>query len=87
MIIQGVRAKGDEIVPLHELIGKTKADVMPAIPTDERWAARLDWMGFAIWDFSTHAIVWIFFLGDLLMTGRLSFLLFWPATTFWDSSR
>jgi cellulose synthase/poly-beta-1,6-N-acetylglucosamine synthase-like glycosyltransferase/spore germination protein YaaH/peptidoglycan/xylan/chitin deacetylase (PgdA/CDA1 family) len=74
MIIQGVRAKGDEIVPLHELIGKTKADVMPAIPTDERWAARLDWMGFAIWDFSTHAIVWIFFLGDLLMTGRLLFV-------------
>ena len=40
----------------------------------ERWAARLDWMGFAIWDFSTHAIVWIFFLGDLLMTGRLLFI-------------
>src|SRR5579862_662267 len=74
MIIQGVRAKGDEIVPLHELIGKTKADVMPAIPNNERWAARLDWMGFAIWDFSTHAIVWIFFLGDLLMTGRLLFV-------------
>jgi peptidoglycan-N-acetylglucosamine deacetylase len=74
IIIQGVRAKGDEIAPLHELIGKTKADVMPAIPTDERWAARLDWMGFAIWDFSTHAIVWIFFLGDLLMTGRLLFV-------------
>ena len=74
MIIQGVRAKGDEIVPLHELIGKTRADIMPAIPNNERWAARLDWMGFAIWDFSTHAITWIFFLGDLLMTGRLLFV-------------
>ena len=47
---------------------------MPAIPTNEVWAARLDWMGFALWDFSTHAIVWIFFLGDLLMTGRLLFV-------------
>ncbi len=74
LIIQGVRAKGDEIIPLHELVGKTRADVMPAIPTNERWAARLDWMGFALWDFSTHAIVWIFFLGDLLMTGRLLFV-------------
>jgi cellulose synthase/poly-beta-1,6-N-acetylglucosamine synthase-like glycosyltransferase/peptidoglycan/xylan/chitin deacetylase (PgdA/CDA1 family)/spore germination protein YaaH len=74
IIIQGVRAKGDEIVPLYELVGKTRADVMPAIPTDERWAARLDWMGFALWDFSTHAITWIFFLGDLLMTGRLLFV-------------
>src|SRR3984957_2839058 len=74
MIIDGVRAKGDAIVPLHELIGKTRADIMPAIPTDEVWAARLDWMGFALWDFGTYAIVWIFFLGDLLMTGRLLFV-------------
>jgi cellulose synthase/poly-beta-1,6-N-acetylglucosamine synthase-like glycosyltransferase len=74
MIIDGVRAKGDQIVPLHELIGKTRADIMPAIPTNERWAARLDWMGFAIWDLGRNAIVWIFFLGDLLMTGRMLFV-------------
>jgi cellulose synthase/poly-beta-1,6-N-acetylglucosamine synthase-like glycosyltransferase len=74
MIIEGVRAKGDEIVALSDLIGKTKADVMPPIPYNERWAARFDWMGFAIWDFSTHAITWVFFLGDLLMTGRLLFV-------------
>src|ERR1700685_1402581 len=74
MIIEGVRAKGDEIVPLSELIGKTKADVMPPIPSNERWAARLDWMGFALWNFSSRAIVWIFFAGDLLMTGRLLFV-------------
>ena len=74
MIIDGVRAKGDEIVALSDLIGKTRADVMPPIPYNERWAARFDWMGFAIWDFSTHAITWIFFLGDLLMTGRLLFV-------------
>jgi len=74
MIIEGVRAKGDEIVALHELIGKTRADIMPAIPTNERWAARLDWMGFALWDLSRNAIVWIFFLGDLLMTGRMLFV-------------
>ena len=74
IIIEGVRAKGDEVVPLSELIGKTRADVMPPIPYNERWAARLDWMGFAIWNFSTDAITWIFFLGDLLMTGRLLFV-------------
>jgi len=74
MIIDGVRAKGDTIVALHELIGKTRADIMPPIPSDQRWAARLDWIGFAIWDFSSNAITWIFFLGDLLMTGRLLFV-------------
>ncbi len=54
MIIEGVRAKGDEIVALSDLIGKTRADVMPPIPYNERWAARFDWMGFAIWNFSTQ---------------------------------
>jgi cellulose synthase/poly-beta-1,6-N-acetylglucosamine synthase-like glycosyltransferase len=47
---------------------------MPPIPADERWAARLDWIGFALFDFSIKAITWIFFLGDLLMTGRLLFI-------------
>jgi cellulose synthase/poly-beta-1,6-N-acetylglucosamine synthase-like glycosyltransferase len=44
---------------------------MPPIPANERWAARLDWIGFALFDFGVKAITWIFFLGDLLMTGRL----------------
>jgi len=70
-IIQGIRAKGLTIVPLYTLLGKTKAEVMPPLPGNERWAARIDWLGFALWDFGSKAIVWIFFLGDLLMTGRL----------------
>jgi peptidoglycan-N-acetylglucosamine deacetylase len=70
-IIEGIRAKGLQIVPLYQLLGKTKADVMPPLPTNERWAARIDWLGFALWDFVSKGIVWIFFLGDLLMTGRL----------------
>ena len=73
-IIEGVRAKGLEIVPLHELLGKTKADVMPPLPANERWAAHIDWLGFAFWNFASNGIVWIFFLGDLLMTGRLVFV-------------
>lgn len=70
-IIEGIRAKGLQIVPLYELLGKTKADVMPPLPTNQRWAARIDWLGFALWDFASKGILWIFFLGDLLMTGRL----------------
>ena len=73
-IIEGVRAKGLTVVPLYELLGKSKADVMPPLPSNERWAARLDWIGFALWDFGSQGIVWIFFLGDLLMTGRLLFI-------------
>jgi cellulose synthase/poly-beta-1,6-N-acetylglucosamine synthase-like glycosyltransferase len=73
-IIEGIRAKGLQIVPLYQLLGKAKADVMPPIPADERWAARIDWLGFELWDVVSHGIVWIFFLGDLLMTGRLLFI-------------
>ena len=73
-IIEGVRARGFEIVPVYQLLGKTRADVMPAIPVNERWAARLNWVGFWLFDFSILAITWIFFAGDLLMTGRLLFV-------------
>jgi cellulose synthase/poly-beta-1,6-N-acetylglucosamine synthase-like glycosyltransferase/peptidoglycan/xylan/chitin deacetylase (PgdA/CDA1 family)/spore germination protein YaaH len=71
MIIEGLRARGYEIVPVYELLGKTRADVMPPIPANERWAARLNWIGFWLFDVGIKTITWIFLLGDLLMTGRL----------------
>ncbi len=74
MIIEGCRARGFEIVPVYELLNKTRADVMPPIPANERWAARLNSVGFWMFDASITAITWIFFLGDLLMTGRLLFI-------------
>jgi peptidoglycan-N-acetylglucosamine deacetylase len=74
MIIDGVRARGLTIVPVHQLLGKTKADVMPALTTNERWVARLNWISFWLFNVAQSGIVWIFFLGDLLMTGRLLFI-------------
>jgi cellulose synthase/poly-beta-1,6-N-acetylglucosamine synthase-like glycosyltransferase/peptidoglycan/xylan/chitin deacetylase (PgdA/CDA1 family)/spore germination protein YaaH len=74
MIIDGVRARGYEIAPVYELLGKTRADVMSPLPTGQRWAARLDRLGFWMFDAAVLSITWIFFLGDLLMTGRLLFI-------------
>jgi cellulose synthase/poly-beta-1,6-N-acetylglucosamine synthase-like glycosyltransferase/spore germination protein YaaH/peptidoglycan/xylan/chitin deacetylase (PgdA/CDA1 family) len=74
MIIEGVRARGYEIAPVYELLGKTRADVMAPLPTGRRWAARLDRLGFWLFDAGVMSITWIFFLGDLLMTGRLLFI-------------
>jgi cellulose synthase/poly-beta-1,6-N-acetylglucosamine synthase-like glycosyltransferase/spore germination protein YaaH/peptidoglycan/xylan/chitin deacetylase (PgdA/CDA1 family) len=74
MIIDGIRARGLEIAPVYDLLGKTRADVMSPLPTGERWAARLDRLGFWLFDAGTLGITWIFFLGDLLMTGRLLFI-------------
>ena len=73
-IIEGIRAKGLKIVPLYELLGKTRADVMPPIPANQRWAASLTWIGFWLFDVGIKGITWIFFIGDLLMTGRLLFV-------------
>ena len=74
MIIEGIRARGIEIAPVYDLIGKTRADVMAPLPTGQRWAARFDRLGFWLFDAVVFGITWIFFLGDLLMTGRLIFI-------------
>src|SRR5579859_2681741 len=74
MIIDGIRARGYEIAPVYELLGKTRADVMAPLPPGERWAARLDRLGFWMFDAVIIGITWVFLLGDLLMTGRLIFI-------------
>jgi peptidoglycan-N-acetylglucosamine deacetylase len=71
LIIEGARRRGFEFVPVYELIGKTKADVMPPLPTGELWAARLNWISFGLFSATIAGITIIFFLGDILMTGRL----------------
>ena len=65
------RARGFQFVPVYRLLGKTKADVMPPVPANELWAARLNWISFGLFSASITAITVIFFLGDILMTGRL----------------
>src|SRR5229473_919528 len=73
-IIAGVREKGLRIVPLSELLGRTRADIMPPIPSNQRWTAWLNLFGFALFPLAFNVITWIFFVGDVLMTGRLLFI-------------
>ena len=73
-IIEGIRARGLEIVPVYQLIGKTRAEVMAPISSNEQWAASFTLVGFWLFDAGIKGITWIFFLGDLLMTGRLLFI-------------
>jgi peptidoglycan-N-acetylglucosamine deacetylase len=73
-IIAGVREKGLQIVPLYELLGRTRAEVMPPIPSNQRWVARLNLFGFALFPLAFNIMTWIFFVGDVLMTGRLLFI-------------
>src|SRR5271166_2198320 len=71
LIIEGARARGFEFVPVYQLMGKTKADVMPPLPANQYWSALLNWIGFWLASAIMTGITLIFFLGDILMTGRL----------------
>jgi cellulose synthase/poly-beta-1,6-N-acetylglucosamine synthase-like glycosyltransferase/spore germination protein YaaH/peptidoglycan/xylan/chitin deacetylase (PgdA/CDA1 family) len=74
MIIDGVRARGYEVAPVYELLGMQRENVMAPLPRGERWAARLDRLGFWLFDAGIVIITWIFLIGDVLMTGRLIFI-------------
>jgi cellulose synthase/poly-beta-1,6-N-acetylglucosamine synthase-like glycosyltransferase/spore germination protein YaaH/peptidoglycan/xylan/chitin deacetylase (PgdA/CDA1 family) len=71
LIIDGARARGFSFVPVYRLMGTTKASVMPPLPANQFWSARLNWIGFWIASAVMTGITVIFFLGDILMTGRL----------------
>jgi cellulose synthase/poly-beta-1,6-N-acetylglucosamine synthase-like glycosyltransferase/spore germination protein YaaH/peptidoglycan/xylan/chitin deacetylase (PgdA/CDA1 family) len=71
LIIDGARARGFDFVPVYQLMGKTKAEVMPPLAGNEYWSARLNWIGFWLFSATMAGITLIFFLGDILMTGRL----------------
>ena len=74
MIIEGARAKGIQIASISDLLHKNRAEIMSPVPTNERWSAILTWVGWWMIGTGQQAIVLIFFLGDLLMTGRLLFV-------------
>ena len=71
MMIDGLKARGYEIVPVSDLLGKTRAEVMPPISTNERWAAWVDGLSFGMFGFISSLIIFVFFVGDVLMSGRL----------------
>ncbi|HVZ15906.1 MAG TPA: polysaccharide deacetylase family protein, partial [Terriglobales bacterium] len=71
MIIDGLRQRGFELVPVSELIGKTRDEVMPPLAASEQWSARIDRLGFSIFGMIMAFIVIVFYIGDILMSARL----------------
>jgi cellulose synthase/poly-beta-1,6-N-acetylglucosamine synthase-like glycosyltransferase/peptidoglycan/xylan/chitin deacetylase (PgdA/CDA1 family)/spore germination protein YaaH len=74
LVIRALREKGFEIVPVSELMGKTRTDVMPPIAPNERFTAVMDGIAFLLWGLLTAAIVRVFWVGDILMTARMLFV-------------
>src|SRR5262249_33339363 len=70
-IIDGLRQRGFQIVPVEELIGKTRDQVMTPLARNEIWAARLNDATFTLLNWLAAFVVFVFFVGDILMSGRL----------------
>ncbi len=71
VLIDGLRAHGYTFEQVSDLMGKTRAEVMPALNRKEQWQARVDSVAFFAWAFFNHFVVSLFFLGDILMSARL----------------
>jgi cellulose synthase/poly-beta-1,6-N-acetylglucosamine synthase-like glycosyltransferase len=71
VLIQALRDHGYQIVPVSELIGKTRDQVMLPLTPQEKWSARVDSIAFFFISFFNHFVISVFFIGDVLMSGRL----------------
>jgi cellulose synthase/poly-beta-1,6-N-acetylglucosamine synthase-like glycosyltransferase/peptidoglycan/xylan/chitin deacetylase (PgdA/CDA1 family)/spore germination protein YaaH len=69
-VIDGLRAAGYQIVPVSELVGQTRAEVMPEVTGKELWAARADSYIFGLVFIARVGIATVFVLGILLVSGR-----------------
>jgi cellulose synthase/poly-beta-1,6-N-acetylglucosamine synthase-like glycosyltransferase len=71
LVLAGLKERGYDVVPVSDLMGKTRADVMPPLSPKERWAARVDSISFALFAGLSTFIIIVFFVGDVLMSARL----------------
>jgi cellulose synthase/poly-beta-1,6-N-acetylglucosamine synthase-like glycosyltransferase len=70
-IIDALRAHGYKLVPVSTLMGKTTAQVMPALTLWQRVRTIPDSIAFSTLDVIGNFIVLVFFVGDILMSARL----------------
>jgi cellulose synthase/poly-beta-1,6-N-acetylglucosamine synthase-like glycosyltransferase/spore germination protein YaaH/peptidoglycan/xylan/chitin deacetylase (PgdA/CDA1 family) len=69
-IIDGLRAKGFQLVSVSELLGKTRAEMMPLLSRDERLLARADGFIFDLYHWVRWLIASVFIIGIGLVSGR-----------------
>jgi peptidoglycan-N-acetylglucosamine deacetylase len=69
-VIDALRAKGYQLVPVPELIGKTRAEVMLPLSAEEKLEARADGFIFSIVQWFRFGIATVFITGIVLVSGR-----------------
>jgi len=70
-LIDALRAHGYTIVPVSSLMGKTTAEVMPRLTWPQYLRALPDSVAFSGVEIVGNFIVMVFYVGDVLMCGRL----------------
>jgi cellulose synthase/poly-beta-1,6-N-acetylglucosamine synthase-like glycosyltransferase len=71
VLIKTLRAHGYTFVPVSALMGKTAADVMPKLTFWQSMRAIPDSIAFSTLAAIGNFIVFVFFVGDILMSARL----------------
>jgi len=71
ILIEALRAHGYTIVPVSQLMGKTRAEVMPPLTSHQVWQSRIDGVAFFVWAFFNQFVLEVFFIGNILMAARL----------------
>ncbi len=71
LLIDELRARGYEIVPVSTLIGQTRDQVMPPLSQRQKYYANIDSVAFFLFGFFNHFVIGVFFVGDFLMSARL----------------
>jgi cellulose synthase/poly-beta-1,6-N-acetylglucosamine synthase-like glycosyltransferase/spore germination protein YaaH/peptidoglycan/xylan/chitin deacetylase (PgdA/CDA1 family) len=69
-IIDSLRAAGFTIVPVADLVGQTRAQLMPPLSFQEQLLARADGLIFTMYEWSRLSVAFIFVLGIALVSGR-----------------
>lgn len=74
LIITQLQQRGYEFVSLSSLLGKTRDQVMPPVPPEDRWRARLDNIAFTLFSVTDHAFHVMFIVGIVFGIGRFVFI-------------
>jgi len=74
LIIDRLRAAGFTLTTITDLLGKQRAETMPAISPDDRWTARLNAFAFDLYHWLRLSIAGIFLAGIALVSLRAVFV-------------
>ena len=70
-IVEALQARGFQFVNVSDLLGRSRDQIMPPLPSEQLYRTWLNTAAFATLNWSVTSIHWLFFLGILLGVLRL----------------